>query len=113
VKPIQHIFTSNHHHSLANIKNSLSTNFHLSKQSIDSKKNFRKFSPKTAAKLPHPPMGFFVHKKNFFAKVRQNQVNFSISSFFLSAQHVRAGPQHAQALTLGLNKKDQVVSKLC
>jgi hypothetical protein len=113
VKPIHHIFTSNHHHSLANIKNSLSTNFHLSKQTIDSKKNFRKFSPETAAKLPHPPMAFFVHKKNFFAKVRQNQVNFSISSFFLSAQHVRDGPQHAQALTLGLNKKDQVVLKLC
>jgi hypothetical protein len=113
VKPIHHIFTSNHHHSLANIKNSLSTYFHLSKQTIDSKKNFRKFSPKTAAKLPHPPMEFFVHKKNFFAKVRQKQVNFSISSFFLSAQHVRAGPQHAQALTLGLNKNDQVVFKLC
>jgi hypothetical protein len=58
-------------------------------------------------------MAFFAHKNNFFAKVRQKKVNFSISSFFLSAQHVRAGPQHAQALTLGLNKNDQVVLKLC
>ena len=58
-------------------------------------------------------MAFFVHKNNFFAKVSQKKIHFSISSFFLSAQHVRAGPQHAQALTLGLSKKDQVVSKLC
>ena len=58
-------------------------------------------------------MAFFVHKKQRFCQSKKNQVNFSISSFFLSAQHVRAGPQHAQALTLGLNKKDQVVLKLC
>jgi hypothetical protein len=87
--------------------------FELSKTKKWLKKKLRKFSPKTAAKLPHPPMAFFVHKKNsFFAKLRK-KINFSISSFFLSAQLVRAGPQHAQALTLCLNKKDQVVLKLC
>ena len=113
VKPAQHIATSNHHHSLRDPQNSLSTNFEPSKQRNDWKKNFRKFSPKTAEKLPHPPMAFFVHKKQRFSKVIPKQVNFLNSSYFVSAQHVRAGPQHAQALTLDLSKKYQVVSKLC
>ena len=54
-----------------------------------------------------------MHIKTVFLPKLEKKSGFPFLLFFLSAQHVRAGPQHAQALTLCLNKKDQVVLKLC
>jgi hypothetical protein len=51
---------------------------------------------------------FFVHKNNFFPK-RHNYVSFAS---FLSAQHVRNCPQHAQALTFCPKKKAPIVVEI-
>ena len=83
VKPIQHIFTSNHHQSLANIKNSISTNFYVSKQTIDSKKNFREFSQKLLQNSLIRLWRFLRTKTTFFQKLEKKSQLFHFFVFFV------------------------------
>ena len=82
VKPIQHIFTSNHHQSLANIKNLISTNFYVSKQTIDSKKNFRKFSQKLLQNSLIRLWDFLCTKTTFSPKLDKTKSTFPFLRFF-------------------------------
>jgi hypothetical protein len=60
----------------------------------------RKFSPKTAAKLPHPPMDMHCLKKNPKSKLLPKFNIFLISSSTLLNQLARAGHGHALVLTI-------------
>lgn len=74
--------------------------------------NNRKFSPENTKNLPHTPVGFFCAQKLFFAKVSPNHHNFANFQPFLSAQHARACPQHAQGLTLCPKKRKQILLEI-
>ena len=60
----------------------------------------RKFSPKTAAKLPHPPMDMHCVKKNTKSELLPKFNIFLISSSKFLKQLARAGLGHALVLTI-------------